>query len=360
MARRSPKNETKDAFSEFLAEQPGLWPPPNPHGDAGDHFSEFETEVEPGDDRWLTVARGHKKMRVHKQARGHWKTIPRLHDYRHLLAVASVVLSVFTPAGVISSFIVDRALSVSALRPMPPLPEGVLQKSVNQLIGMPNVTLPSQPARSAESRLTEPPPLPPRPPQLVAAASAPISAASAPVSAASAPVSAEPAVMAVLPLSTALLSSPGSDVKLTSAPPPVRSNPPTPAPVAPVPPPEAASAAGRPAVPNPATEAAAVRVALDRYRDAFSSLDAGSAKSVWPAVDERMLERAFNQMTTQRFTFDSCSIDVTGASATASCRGRAQFVPKVGSRTPRVETRQWTFTLRRAERDWAIESVDSR
>ena len=73
-----------------------------------------------------------------------------------------------------------------------------------------------------------------------------------------------------------------------------------------------------------------------------------------------MLERAFNQMTTQQFTFDSCRIDVTGARATASCRGRAQFVPKVGSRTPRVEPRQWTFTLRRAERDWAIESVDSR
>ncbi len=360
MARRSRKNETKDAFSEFLAEQPGLWPPPNPHGDAGDHFSEFETEVEPADDRWLTVARGHKKTRVHKKARGHWRTIPRLHDYRHLLAVASVVLSVFTPAGVISSFIVDRALSVSALRPLPPLPEGVLQKSVDQLIGMPNVTLPSPPALSAESRLTEPPPLPPRPPQLVAAASAPISAAPAPVNAAFAPVSAEPAVMAVLPLTTALLSSPGSDVRLTSAPPPVRSNPPTAASVAPVPPPEAASAAGRPVVPNPATEAAAVRVALDRYRDAFSSLDASSAKSVWPAVDERMLERAFNQMTTQRFTFDSCSIDVTGVRATASCRGRAQFVPKVGSRTPRVETRQWTFTLRRAERDWAIESVDSR
>ena len=33
----------------------------NPRGDTVDPFSEFETEVEPGDDRWLTVARGHKK-----------------------------------------------------------------------------------------------------------------------------------------------------------------------------------------------------------------------------------------------------------------------------------------------------------
>ena len=177
--------------------------------------------------------------------------------------------------------------------------------------------------------------------------------------------------MAVLPLTTALLSSPGSDVKLTSAPPPVRSNPPTAASVAP----------GAPAARRPLRRREHVGSRIcggttsgaesgDRdgggprrprsVQDAFSSLDASSAKTVWPAVDERMLERAFNQMTTQRFTFDSCSIDVTGARATASCRGRAQFVPKVGSRTPRVETRQWTFTLRRAERDWAIESVDSR
>jgi hypothetical protein len=347
MPRRLRKKETTDAFSEFLAEHPGLWTPRNPRGDASDSLSEFETEVKPGDDRWLTVARGHKR------------STPKVHSYHHMLAVASVVLTVFTPAGVISSFIVGRELAVSPLSALPPLPEGLLESSVDRLIGVPNVALPSPPALSAESRLTEPPPRPTRPPQLVAAAFA--------------PVSAEPAPMAVLPLTTALLSTPGSDVKLTSAPPPVRSNPPTAASVAPVTPaaptpaplppdtsPEAAPAAGRPAVPNPATETAAVRVVLDRYRDAFSSLDASSAKTVWPAVDERMLERAFNQMTTQHFTFDSCSIDVTGARATASCRGRAQFVPKVGSRTPRVEPRQWTFTLRRAERAWAIESVDSR
>ena len=351
MDRRSPKkNETTDAFSEFLAEQPGLWPPPKSRGDAGDHFSEFETEVEPGDDRWLTVARGQKRSTPRVQ--GHRRSTPKVHDYRHMLAVASVVLSVFTPAGVISSVIVGRALAISPLSALPPLPDGLVERSVDRLIGVPWVTLPSPPALSAESRLTAPPPLP-RPPQPVAAASAPIT-------------NPPPApIAAVLPLTTALLSSPGSDVSLTSAPPPVRSNPPAAASVAPVTPaptapPEAASAAARPPVPNPATETAAVRVALDRYRDAFSSLDASSAKSVWPAVDERMLERAFNQMTTQRFTFDSCSIDVTGARATASCRGRAQVGPKVGSRTPRVETRQWTCTLRRADRDWAIESVDSR
>ena len=350
MPRRLRKGEKTDAFSEFLAEHPGLWPPRSPRGDTGDPLGEFETEVkpgDPGDDRWLTVARGHKRP------------TPKVPPYRHMLAVASVVLAVFAPAGVISSFIVGRQLAVSPLSALPPLPEGLLESSVDRLIGVPNVTLPSPPDLSAESRLTEPPPLPTRPPQLVAAAFT--------------PVSAQPAPMAVLPLTTALLSTPGSDVKLTSGPPPVRSNPPTAASVAPVTPaapapappppntsPEAVPAADRPAVPNPATEAAAVRVVLDRYRDAFSSLDASSAKTVWPAVDERMLERAFNQMTMQRFTFDSCSIDVTGAHATASCRGRAQFVPKVGSRTPRVEPRQWTFTLRRAERDWAIESVDSR
>ncbi len=104
----------------------------------------------------------------------------------------------------------------------------------------------------------------------------------------------------------------------------------------------------------------AVRAALDRYRSAFSSLDASSAKSVWPGVDEKTLTRAFGQMTSQQFVFDACSIDVTGGRATANCQGRAQYVPKIGSRTPRVEPRQWSFTLRRDEGDWMIETVDSK
>ena len=149
--------------------------------------------------------------------------------------------------------------------------------------------------------------------------------------------------MAVLPLTTALLSSPGSDVKLTSAPPPVRSNPPTAASVAPVPPAAQRQLRRRRTRRRSRLRRIDQRCRIRRprrrrsasssidTRDAFSSLDASSAKTVWPAVDERMLERAFNQMTTQRFTFDSCSIDVTGARATASCRGRAQFVPKVAA-----------------------------
>jgi hypothetical protein len=93
---------------------------------------------------------------------------------------------------------------------------------------------------------------------------------------------------------------------------------------------------------------------------AFSRLDAGGAKAVWPGVDERALSRAFNQLEEQQFVFDSCGIDVSGARATASCRGRTQYIPKVGSRSLRVDLRQWTFTLTRIGGDWTIDSVDTR
>ena len=39
------------------------------------------------------------------------------------------------------------------------------------------------------------------------------------------------------------------------------------------------------------------------------------------------------------------------ADATAACRGRARYVPKVGSREPYVTARQWTFRLRKAALD---------
>ena len=114
MPRRLRKRETTSAFSEFLAEHPGLWPPRNPRGATGDSLSEFETEVKPGDDRWLSVAAVTRRP------------TPKVHGYRHMLAVASVVLTIFAPAGVISSFIVGRELAVSPLSP-PPL-GGVTRK----------------------------------------------------------------------------------------------------------------------------------------------------------------------------------------------------------------------------------------
>jgi len=73
-----------------------------------------------------------------------------------------------------------------------------------------------------------------------------------------------------------------------------------------------------------------------------------AAQAVWPAVNETALARAFNGLESQTLTFDDCDVRVSGEAAWATCRGSARYVPKVGSRDPRTESRTWTFTLKKA------------
>jgi hypothetical protein len=77
-------------------------------------------------------------------------------------------------------------------------------------------------------------------------------------------------------------------------------------------------------------------------------------------VNARALDNAFSQLQAQEFAFDDCTIDVNGRTARAVCSGTARFVPKIGSRTPRVESRRWTFHLYRAGDAWALARVESR
>ena len=338
MRRRLRKADSGDAFSEFLAEQPGVWPE-RPHElETPDSFSEFETEG--GPDQWLMAARGKPPA-------------PVVHHTPHVLVVAAVFLSVLTPAGLISTVIVGRHLNVSPMQiadaGLPPLPPSLFDASAVQPIRLAlSHPLPSLPAPSVEVE-TAP---------AVSSAPARSSPNRSTDRAPSLPVS-TPAPGPLLPLTTTLLttSRPVEDKPNSPAPAP----PPIPAagPVA-VPETPTATRATGPSAPGEAAEATAVRAALNRYRNAFSNLDATGAKAVWPEVDERMLTRAFSQLEQQSIVFDACNIDVAAARATASCNGRLQFVPKVGSRTPRFESRQWTFTLNRGERDWWIQSVTSR
>ena len=152
--------------------------------------------------------------------------------------------------------------------------------------------------------------------------------------------------------------------------------PATPPPAAAVPPANAGAAA---AVPTPSTprsfgaapsnasraaievENAAIRDVLGRYRSAFNALDSKAALQVWPTVNQRTLERAFGQLQEQNVSFDRCAIDVKGPIAQANCIGNTRFVPKVGSRSPQVETRQWVFSLRKASSTgWQIQEVQAR
>ena len=100
-----------------------------------------------------------------------------------------------------------------------------------------------------------------------------------------------------------------------------------------------------------------VEAALQRYRTAYEGLDAQSAQAVWPAVNQAALARAFNGLESQSLTFDGCDVRVRGESATATCHGSARYVPKIGSREPRVERRVWNFSLHKTGGDWKIESA---
>jgi hypothetical protein len=114
-----------------------------------------------------------------------------------------------------------------------------------------------------------------------------------------------------------------------------------------------------PAPPPREAETGAIQNVLARYRNAFNSLDAGAASAVWPTVNERTLARAFDRIEEQSVAFDHCSIDVGASSAQAACTGTARYVPKVGSRSPKTETRQWLFNLRRAGAGWVIDNVQA-
>jgi hypothetical protein len=128
--------------------------------------------------------------------------------------------------------------------------------------------------------------------------------------------------------------------------------------------PAASPVAGAPglavAPPVPLTTAAddvLIRQALQRYRAAYERLDAQSAQAVYPAVNERALARAFDDLESQHLSFDSCEVQVHGESAAAACRGTTRYVTKVGSRDPRTESRVWNFTLRKDGTGWKIDTA---
>jgi hypothetical protein len=164
----------------------------------------------------------------------------------------------------------------------------------------------------------------------------------------SAPVS--PAVM------PARAPEPLRAVEASRAPEPVRAEPaavparaPEPASV-PVPAP--------PKPPAQVDEVGLVKQVLQRYRSAYDGLDAQSAQAVFPAVNQAALARAFDGLESQTLTFDACEVQLRGEAAVAVCRGTARYVPKIGSREPRVEPRVWNFSLRKATGgDWTIDSA---
>jgi hypothetical protein len=93
---------------------------------------------------------------------------------------------------------------------------------------------------------------------------------------------------------------------------------------------------------------------LHDYTRAFERLDVRAAKAIWPSVDDRALQRAFEQLDGQELRFASCGVRVSGRDANARCRGEATYRPKVGSRVLRLTEREWTFNLSRENDTWQI------
>jgi hypothetical protein len=130
---------------------------------------------------------------------------------------------------------------------------------------------------------------------------------------------------------------------------------PAPPPPSPAVPP-AAPAAAATVVPRP-DDVQLVKDVLQRYRSAYQDLNAERAHAIWPEVNEQALQRAFQALESQKLTFDACDVQLRGSSATATCRGTTQYVPKFGSREPRVEPRIWNFTLQKSGEAWQIASA---
>ncbi len=93
---------------------------------------------------------------------------------------------------------------------------------------------------------------------------------------------------------------------------------------------------------------------LHDYTRAYERLDVQAAKAIYPSVDDRALQRAFEQINGQQLRFASCELSVTGRDANARCRGEATFRPKVGSRVLRKNDFAWTFNLSRDNDTWQI------
>jgi hypothetical protein len=251
-----------------------------------------------------------------------------------------VILVLFAPAGLISTVIVGREIKVSheqiADAGFPPLPPRLFGLTVERPIGLSAPReLPVVPPPAVDSETARTLSLAPQP-------------AERPV------LPSVSTVASIMPLTSALLAAPG-DVGLRST--PVSAPSPGPGDNAPVSAEAPQTFVPSSPAPDESAEASSIRAVLDRYRQSFNNLDAGAARAVWPNVDEKTLQRAFSQLSRQSVVFNSCNVDVSGTRAMASCSGRVEYVPKVGSRTPRDETRHWNFTLRRAERNWMIDSI---
>ena len=110
---------------------------------------------------------------------------------------------------------------------------------------------------------------------------------------------------------------------------------------------------------GPQNQESAVRNLLTEFQAVYGRLDAAGAKRLWASVDERALARAFENLESQRLTFDSCRIQLGTTRALAYCSGLTTYVGKLGGREQSRRS-NWTFSLTKAGEAWQIQTVEIR
>jgi hypothetical protein len=103
----------------------------------------------------------------------------------------------------------------------------------------------------------------------------------------------------------------------------------------------------------------AVLRTLRGYELAYEAMDVRAAAAVWPSVDRRALSRAFSGLKSQQLAIQNCEVNVDDTVAFARCRGTLEYVPKVGSPTPRSGSQEWMFRMQKLGTEWKIDDVNA-
>lgn len=248
--------------------------------------------------------------------------------------------------------------------PTPVLPQGAVPAEDLFATGIGLVPSAASPSRAADERpergtTGESPALPSPPPSRAPATPAPPTFA-APAGASDDPARPVPSATNAAPLPPAPEATVPGLLEERARPEPASPEPAVPPPAVTSPPPATSDAAPASLRDGAADDEAAIGQVLGDYVDAYNRLDATAASRVWPTVDQRALARAFAGLESQGLTFEGCELSVDGAEATAACRGRARYVPKVGDRDPISQARRWTFRLHRATAGWVIVQAEAR
>lgn len=106
-------------------------------------------------------------------------------------------------------------------------------------------------------------------------------------------------------------------------------------------------------------ESAALSRVLGRYQTAYSTRDANAAAAIWPSVDRRALNRAFERLQDQELDLERCTYAVSSTSATARCDGTLRYARRIGDTSPKVEQHTWTIEFVKKGSTWHIVRVSA-